>query len=313
MTLLRTASATSRELPQRRHPVRGRHREIWVTVVLMLPALILAAVFLLYPIINTIQLSFQDWPGLGPATSAGFSNFTQLVSDPGFRTAITNNLLFAVVVTAGTVGLGTVLALAIDNRVRFWRIYRFVFFLPYVMPITVVAIMWSNALDPNFGWVTHTLSFIPGVSDGLLDTPSSAIWGVCWVAIWQLSGFPMVYMVAALSTIPPEVEQAAQLDGAGPVKLAWRVSLPMVRDTLATVVLLQLIFSFKVFDLVQALTQGGPGNSTQVLGTLIYRDAFINNDFGYASAVAVVATIIIVLISLAYLAVFKPGKIERHG
>jgi ABC-type sugar transport system permease subunit len=236
-----------------------------------------------------------------------------LLSDGDFRVAIGNNLLFAFVVTVGTVVIGTALALAIDRRVRFWRIYRFVFFLPYIMPITVIAILWSNALDPNFGWITQLLRFIPGVSSGLLASPNSAMWVVCWVAVWQLAGFPMVYMLGALGTIPTEIREAARLDGAGPLQTALRVSIPLCKDTLATVVLLQLIFSFKVFDIVQALTQGGPGNSTQVLGTLIYRDAFINNTFGYASAVAVVATLIIVIISLAYLAVFKPGKIERHG
>jgi len=291
----------------------GQRRGDGVAIGLTIPALVLAVGLILYPVVNTIQLSFQHWAGLGDETPAGLQNYIDLFSDGDLRVAITNNLLFAVVVTTGTVVLGTVLALAIDRRVRFWRIYRFVFFLPYIMPITVIAILWSNALDPNFGWITNLLGFIPGVSTGLLADPNTAIWVVCWVAIWQLAGFPMVYMLAALGAIPNEIREAALLDGAGPVQMAMRVSIPLCKDTLATVTLLQLIFSFKVFDVVQALTQGGPGNSTQVLGTLIYRDAFINNTFGYASTIAVVATLIIVLISLGYLAVFKPGKIENRG
>lgn len=284
-----------------------------VALLLVLPALLLAGLFIGYPVVRTALLSFQDWPGLGPAESVGLANFAELLGDPNFARAISNNLLFAVVVTVSTVTLGTVFALPIDRRIRFWRFYRFVYFLPYIVPITVIAIMWSNAFDPHFGWGTRLLEFIPAAAGGLLANPDTAIWVVCWVAVWHLAGFPMVYMIGALGGIPAEIKEAALLDGAGPVQTALRITIPLCKDTLATIVLLQLIFSFKVFDLVQALTRGGPGSSTQVLGTLIYREAFINSRFGYASAVALAATGVIVAISLVYLAVFKPASIDRHG
>jgi ABC-type sugar transport system permease subunit len=283
-------------------------------VLFTVPGLAIAAMFIVYPVVATIWLSFTSWTGLGPTSFIGWSNFQELAEDADFLVAIKNNLIFAVVVTLGTVGLGTVFALALNRRVPFWRLYRFVFFLPYILPMTIAAIMWSNAVDPNYGWLTRLIVAIhPSWSVGLLGNPRTALYFICAVTIWQLAGFPMVMMLGGLNAIPREITESAELDGAGPLAMARFISLPLCKDVLATVVLLQLIFSFKVFDIIQAMTTGGPGNSTQVFGTLIYRDAFINGEFGYASAIAVVASVAIVAISLAYLAVFKPGQIERSG
>jgi len=299
-----------RPAARRRLKQRDESTALWLTA----PALVLALAFIVYPVIETIRLSFFEWPGLGPATFVGLDNFVGLASDSDFATAVENNFLFAVVVTVGTVGLGTAFALAIDRRVAFWRVYRFVFFLPYILPMTIVAIMWANALDPNYGWLTGIVSLInPEWGVGALANPDTAMYVVCLVAIWQFAGFPMVMMLGSLSSIPRDIVEAARLDGAGPVQMAWRISLPLCKDMLTTVVLLQLIFSFKVFDLVQALTGGGPGSSTQVLGTLIFREAFVEAKFGYASAIALVASLSIIAISLVYLAVLKPGRIERQG
>jgi raffinose/stachyose/melibiose transport system permease protein len=189
-----------------------------------------------------------------------------------------------------------------------------VFFLPYILPMTIVAIMWANALDPNYGWISGVLKAInPQWSNGLLANPQTAMWVVCLVAIWQFAGFPMVLVLGGLSAIPRDTIEAARLDGTNSAQLAWYVSLPLSKDVISTVTLLQLIFSFKVFDIVQALTRGGPGTSTQVIGTLIFRDAFVKGNYGYASAIAVVASVLIVAISLVYLAILKPGKIEKSG
>lgn len=279
-----------------------------------MPALVLTLLFIVYPIVETVRLSFVQWGGLGPSTFVGWDNFVALLADDDFLTAIRNNLLFAVIVTIGTVGLGTVFALAIDQKVRLWRLYRFVFFLPYILPMTVIAIMWSNALDPNYGWAQAILNWInPALSNGVLANPHTAIFVVCAVAIWQFAGFPMVLGLGGLRAIPAEIVEAARLDGANPFQIAFQISLPLCKDVIATATLLQLIFSFKVFDIVQALTGGGPGSSTQVFGTLIYRDAFVEGNFGYASAIALVTSIAIIVISLVYLAVLKPGRMERNG
>lgn len=292
---------------------RRRRRDMRLTLALTLPGLALVAVFITYPVVETVRLSFQSAGSFGNATFIGWSNFQNLTSDADFLRAIQNNLLFTVIVTVGTVGLGTLFALIINQRVRFWRIYSFLFFLPVIIPMTVIAILWANSLNPQYGWLTAMIhwvfpSFAP---NGLLTDPSLAIYVICAVAIWQVSGFPMVIVLGGLRAIAPEIVDSARLDGASATQIAWYVSLPMTKDVIATVTLLQIIFSFKIFDLIQAMTKGGPGAATQVFGTLIYRDAFANGYFGYASAIAVVSTIAIVGISLVYLALIKPKQIER--
>ena len=237
-----------------------------------------------------------------------------MLGDSEFLTAVKNNLFFAAVVTLGTVGLGTAFALVIDRRVRFWRTYKIVFFLPLVLPMTIVAILWANALDPHYGSVNWVLGKInPDWVGAFLSDPGLAMVIVCLVAIWMFAGFPMVIVLGGLKNIPTEIQEAATLDGVSARQRAFFISLPLSRDVLATVILLQIIFSFKVFDLVFALTRGGPGTSTQVLGTLIYRQAFLLGNFGYASTTALLATIAIVIFTFVYLRRIRPSAIERHA
>ena len=212
-----SSSSRRRDLPSRRR--RESRLVLWLTM----PALLFAAVFIVYPLFETVRVSFVSWPGLGPAKFIGLGNFRTLLTDPVFRTAIDNNLLFAAVVTLGTVGLGTVFALAIDRGVRLWRVYRFVFFLPNILPMTIVAIMWTNALDPNYGWATGLLKTIyPRSSVGLLADPHTAMYVVCLAAIWQFSGFPMVIILGGLRNVPQETMK--QRDSMARTRSRWPVT-----------------------------------------------------------------------------------------
>ncbi|MFF2390563.1 carbohydrate ABC transporter permease [Agromyces sp. NPDC058104] len=297
---------------QRRTPLRVRARQSG-TLWWVLPAVALSFLFVLYPVLETFRLSVYEWPGLGPLTFVGLGNFTDLLVNPEFWHSLKNNMLFAVLLTGGTIGLGLLFALAIAGRVRFWRTYQFIIFLPHILPVTVVAILWTNSLDPNYGWLTQLLRPVNPEWSDLLGNPSTAMLVICLVSIWQHAGFPMVMFAGALSSLPAEVIEAGRLDGANAVQMATRIQLPLIRDVIATVVLLQLIFSFKVFDIVQAMTAGGPGSATQVLGTLIYRSAYTDGDFGMASATAVLASLIITVISFIYLFFLRPAKMERNG
>ena len=307
------AAAPSGRQPLRRPSLTAR-RSRRVSIFLVLPAVAFTAFFLVIPVIQTFGLSLFKWDGLTNPDFVGFGQFTKVFSDPVFAIALRNNGLFAVLVTVLTVGIGLYFALILNQRVRFWRMYRFIYYLPNILPATIIAIMWANAFDPNYGWLNSWLEAIFGShASGLLSNPNTAIYVVCFAAIWQVSGFPMIMILGGLQSVPPELGEAARIDGAGFWRTAVSINIPLTKDVIATVTLLQLIFSFKVFDLVQALTRGGPADSTQVFGTLIYRDAFQNGDFGYASAVATVATILIVAVSLLYLRILRPGRIEKAG
>ncbi len=296
-----------------RRPSRVRRTRL-VSAVAIAPALILALVFIAYPVFQTARLAFSEWDGLGEPTYVGLVNFQRLLIDATFQAAVRNTLYFAVVVTSLTMILGTAFAIAIDRRVRLWRVYLFFYFLPVVMPLTAIALIWVNALDPNYGSVDRLIALVDARwRQAFLSDSSLAMTSICLVAIWASTGFAMVLMLGGVRRIPREVQEAATLDGVDAWTRATRITVPLSKDVLATVALLQLIWSFKVFDIVQAMTRGGPGDSTQVLGTLIYKDAFLLHEFGYASAIAIVTSVIIGVISGAYLLVFRPGRVQRHG
>lgn len=286
-----------------------RHGVLWW----VLPAVALSTLFVLYPVLETFRLSTVSWPGIGPMTFVGMDNFAELLGDGDLWLALRNNATFALLMTTGTVGLGMLFALAISGRVRFWRAYQLIIFLPHILPVTVVAILWTNALDPHYGWLADMLSTVRPEWANLLGDPSTAMVVICLVSIWQHAGFPMVLIAGALSGLPPNVLEAARLDGVSAVQMATRIQLPLIKDVIATVVLLQLISSFKVFDIVLAMTGGGPGSATNVLGTLIYRHAYSEGDVGMAAATAVIASLVITVVSFVYLWLLRPATSERAG
>jgi len=284
-----------------------RSTRAWV-IGFALPALAVTVLFVAIPAVDALRLGFYEWGGLDNRRFVGFENFSELIGSYALREALLHNLIFAVGVTGGTVVIGGLVAAAIDRRVPAWQAFKVICFLPVIMPMTVTGIIWANALAPNGGFLNEMLGWI---SDDLprawLADPGTALYALVAVAVWQHAGFPMILLLAGMQAIPRELHEAATLDGVTAVQRMRYVILPMIRPVLATVVLLQFIFSFKVFDLVWVMTSGGPGTTTEVAGTFIYRSAFEYRDFGYASAAAVIVSVLITLISMVYLRIFKPS------
>jgi ABC-type sugar transport system permease subunit len=280
--------------------------------VIALPAAILSAVFVLIPALGSVVLSFFDWNGVGQPAFVGGANFVDLANRDSFRNALGNTVLFAVLLTAGTVVIGALLAAAIDRRVRAWRLFKFVFFLPVILPMTVTGIFWAGALDVHFGVINEILRRIdPSLPQPWLAQPGTALVACVLVAVWQFAGFPMIILLAGMQSISADIHEQATLDGVTALQRLTAITLPLIKPVLATVVLLQLIWAFNVFDIVWVMTRGGPGDSTSVLGTTIYRQAFGLGDFGGASAIATVSSLMIMAVSLAYLRYFRPAGIGR--
>jgi raffinose/stachyose/melibiose transport system permease protein len=260
---------------------------------MLTPALILFAVFIAYPLLNTLISSFYDY-GLTSSTRnfIGLQNFLELFGDPVFWVCFRNNLIVLVGSVMVQVGGGLVLA-AVFNRglSRKWStLARTIVFAPMVMSSVAVGILWQLVFNPSIGAIDAALTFLhlPTPMLGWLGDPNLAILSILFVACWQYTGFMMVILLAGMQAVASELYEAATLDGATEVQMFFFVTIPAIRNVIIASVLITMIGSFKAFDLVYVLTLGGPAHSSEVLGTYLYKNAFNLNRMGYASAIAVV-------------------------
>jgi raffinose/stachyose/melibiose transport system permease protein len=263
------------------------------------PALLLFAFVVLIPSARGIYYAFTDWDGLSPDFAwVGLGNFRDVLDDPDARSAIGHTLLIAVAITIIQNGLGLLLALGVNSAIKSRNVLRVLLFAPAVITPIVTAYLWRNLLGPDgavnalFGAVG--LDFL---QKNWLGDPTLALWSIVAVIVWQFAGYSMVIFVAGLQSIPREVQEAAAIDGAGPVRRFWYVTRPLLAPAITINLMLSIIGGIKLFDQVWALTGGGPGHATDTLSTLIYKDAFTLGEFGYSIALAVVLTIIVAVIS----------------
>lgn len=288
---------------------RGRRGTWWAW---LLPAVALTALFTVYPALASIRLSFYDWPGYGPERYIGTANYRALFSDPIFTQALPNTISFAIVTALGTVGVGTALALYFHNRMPLSRLLKALIFLPVILPIVFTGLVWQFGLDTDLGWVNNLLNGLHrGLGPGWLSSPSLVMWTIEVVTILQFAGLPMIIILAALEDVPKDLYEAALVEGVGTFGRARYLSLPLVKDVILTMVLLQLMYGFKVFDQVFVMTGGGPGNASQVMSTYVYNEAFTLQHFGLGAAGAVTTSLIVVAVSMAYLTVFRTGSMEH--
>ncbi|MEU0845045.1 sugar ABC transporter permease [Streptomyces sp. NPDC005962] len=261
----------------------------------ILPALLVYAVFLLYPFGQSVWLSFVHWDGLTAATPAGFDNYRDLFGDPALRAPFAHALLLLVFYSALPVAIGLLLAAAM-SRVRIYGMtfFRTVLFLPQVLALIVVAVAWRSILAPD-GLLNDTLRAVglgslarPWLGDYTWALPAVGVIGT-----WVGTGLCMVLFLAGVQRIPRELYEAARMDGAGPVREFLAVTLPGLRPQIAVALTLTIIAGLRNFDLIYITTSGGPGNATSVPAYEVYHRAFETNQVGSAAAVGVALTVLI--------------------
>ena len=267
------------------------------------PALIVYFVFLVYPALSSLWFSFTDWDGLSATYNVvGLKNYTSMPSDPVVVQAAINNLIWAVVTVVVPVVLGLTLAVVLNGKVRGKPFLRLIFYTPAVLPLVSVASIWGWLYNPQYGAIN---AFLRGIGLDSLAQPwlgqdSTALAAVMVPAIWLRVGFPMLLYLAALQGINTEMYEAATVDGATKSQQFWHITMPSLRPAHYIVIALSLIDSFKVFDLIYAMTYGGPGTATQVMGTWMYFNVFQYYQAGYGTAIAVVITIVAIAVSIPY-------------
>jgi raffinose/stachyose/melibiose transport system permease protein len=284
-----------------------------IAYLFLLPAIFFIGLFIIYPLFRGLFLSFFSWNGLTDPVFIGLTNFKNLINDRSILLALRNNLIFSVLTTVGTVGIGFLLAIAIERQVWGWPFLKVIYFLPVMMSMTVVGILWSRILDPSYGLINVLLKFL-GFSNppNWLGDPNIAIFTIIAVTIWQFSGFPMIVFLAAIENIPLDLHDAATIDGVNTIQRIFHIIIPLIKPVMVMLVMLQIIFSFKVFDIIWVMTAGGPGDASTVLGVHLYRVAFRYTEYGYGSAVAVLMTAIIFTFSLIYLKFIRTEELEYY-
>jgi multiple sugar transport system permease protein len=282
-------------------PERKRIKSSRTAWVLIAPFVLFYVLFLVYPALQVVYLSLTNSDIAGLGRLIGFANYQELIFDQEFWAAVWHTVYFVLLTVIPNTAVGFLLALLVLRLKRLRLPILSAFFLPYILPVSVVTNTALWILDANFGIVNNLLGTNTAwFGDSILAMPCVAI-----VTIWWTVGFNMLLFVAGLQNIPNEYYEAAALDGANRFQRFLFVTCPLIWPVASLVLVLQLILQFKIFDQVYLLTNGGPSNSTTVVLLYMYREAFNQNRGGYASAVAMALVVIIVAVSVVQARVLR--------
>jgi raffinose/stachyose/melibiose transport system permease protein len=287
----------------------------WRSWVWVLPALVLLLVFVYYPIFENLRLSLFSWSAFSAQpTYVGLDNYRTALDDPIFWRALRNNTVFAVTSLVFQVGFSLGLAAVLEEFVhqRLRGILRTIYFIPAVISITVAGILFSFLYNPQIGLLNRLLAAVglDSWQHSWLGEPGTAMWSIIAMSQWQSIGYTAILFVVAIQRVPREFYEAARVDGAGRIRSFFSITVPMVREMTTLISILTISGAFLVFNEVMVMTAGGPSNSSQVLGTWLYRNAFLNDDMGYASAIGTVIFVITLTIGAAQVYVSRRRRIQ---
>lgn len=276
-----------------------KRQDYLAAAVFLAPNMIGLVVFILIPVIAGLLISFTDWDILSAPEFIGVDNYIELLTDdPLFWHTLKNTVLYSLVVIPGGMIVSLGLALALSGKIRGVGIYRTIYFLPYVCSTVSIALVWRWIYQPDFGVLNAIFSSVGLPRLGWLTDRNMALFSVALVAIWHSMGYNMVIFLAGLKSIPAMYYEAAQIDGASPPQRFRFITLPLLTPTIFFVLTISLIASFQVFGMVYVMTDGGPGDSTQVYVFYLWQNAFTYFRMGYASAMAYILFLIMLLITL---------------
>ena len=294
---MQTQTAESAQAPPRKRGLGGqsalRRQQMPYAILFIAPALIVYLVFMVFPFLYTIYLSFTNWNGVAETKNfVGLANYARMVGDPTALKAFYNNVIWVIIGTIAPVAIGLFEALLVWSGARGSLFFRTLFFLPFVLPLVVVGLVWQWIYHPLYGVVNKVLDGVglESLSRGWLADPHTALYAVLIAAIWGASGFCFLILHASLQSVDISTVEAATIDGANWFQRAWNVIIPQIAPQLTMVTTVTLIGGFAVFDIIFVMTGGGPGTASEVLATYTYKAAFQQNEAGYGSALAMLIT-----------------------
>jgi len=296
-------------------------RQTLMAYLFLTPALVLMAVFTFYPILYGIVLAFYDCNmirslddgSLAPPIWVGLGNFLQLRHDPYFFIAMKNSLLYLLVVPVIQI-LSIALAVAVNKKIRGVRFFRAAFYVPVITSIVVVGLSWKwvFASDGILNFILIKKLHLFHAAIPWLTDKNLALFSVMFVTLWQGLGYYMVLYLAGLQTIEPQFEEAARIDGAGPLQVFQKITIPLLKPSIALCAIISCISALKVFGEIYVMTEGGPEYGTLTMVYYIFGKAFNEFNMGYAAAVAFVLALFVGFISLVNVMFFKEGGLKYY-
>lgn len=280
-----------------------------VAALFLAPVTILMCVFVFYPIIDTFITSGYQWNGISAAKKwIGIGNWKELLGDNSFWIAFRNNLAIMVLSICIQIPIGLALATFLDFGGKKLTPFKVIWFIPLLMSSVAIGFLFTYALATNGGIVSTISGWLGGGNIDLLGNPKTALFTVIMVICWQFTPFYMVYFMAAFTNIPYDVFEAARIDGATRGQYFWRIAFPLLVPSMKSAAILSMVGSLKYFDLIYVMTGGGPGTSTELMATYMYKQSFKNFNMGYGSAVAAGMFILISLVALITMRILNGKK-----
>lgn len=288
-----------------------RQREVRnAAFIFLLPIAILMTVYVFYPIVDTFITSLYKWNGISAdKTFIGLKNWQKLMTDANFWLAFKNNIIVMILSICIQIPIGLALATYIDFVGKKATIFKVLWFIPMLMSSVAIGFLFSYALATNGGIISTISNFFGGGNIDLLGNPKTALYTVIGVIAWQFTPFYMVYTMAAFTNISTDVFEAARIDGATRSQYFWKIAFPLLKPSLKSAAILSMVGSLKYFDLIFVMTGGGPGTSTELMATYMYKYSFAKFNMGYGSTVAAGMFILISIVSLVTMRILN-GKEE---
>jgi multiple sugar transport system permease protein len=279
---------------------RRRRREALNGYLFVAPSIIGFVVFILGPLLAVVYFSFTRYDAISPPQWRGLANYERLFTDDRLRSVYLNTIIYVVAAVVLINGIALLLAVVVDQRLpRFLTVvFRSVYFFPSLVSLVYISLIWQALFQRDTGLVNYYLHALGGDPVNWLSSTTTSRWTVVIVDTWRNVGFAMLIYVAALQDVPRELEEAAQLDGAGPVTLFRKITVPMISQAIFFNVTITVIGAFQIYESVIVLTNGGPGDSTRSVVMYLAEQAFSNFQIGYASAIAITLFLIILAATL---------------
>lgn len=268
-------------------------------ILFFIPALVLYVTFFIYPFLQTLFYSFTDWDGFTKASFIGIENFQKILSDEVYRTSVGRIFIWAVLAIILKVGMALIIAYVLRKSMRGISFLRMVVFLPYVISSSAMCLMFSIMYDKEIGLINVLLKAV-GLGDVTrywLADESTVFYAVILIPIYQAIGYFFVILFAAMKDVPDELYEAGKLDGTNPFTEFTRITIPYMWPTLVVCIILAINGAFQNFDYIFIMTGGGPGHASEVPATYMYKSIFVNGQYGYGSAAALILFVITMVVT----------------
>jgi len=270
-------------------------------ILFIIPALLLLIMFFIYPLISSLYYGFTSWNGISDHVKmVGFKNFSKALSDPAFWNSLKNNGYFILFSVFIQVPITIVASLMIANVKKLQGLYKTAIFMPTVMSTAVIGILWGFIYNYDVGLLNKIVVFFGGQPVDWLGSPKTAMLSILITNTWQWAGFYIVMILAAILTIPKELDEAAMIDGATGLQRVRRITMPLITPVISVVIMLSIAGSMKAADIIIVMTKGGPASSTDVMATYMIKYAITNFKYGYGNALSFIIFIFTMVVTVLY-------------